>query len=525
MRKLVAAVAVTSLIAAAFAATPSVAAVRKVRADGISFGRCDEAFLRKAHARCGSLSVPLNYDDPSGDQIQLAVSRILHTTPESEYQGVMLVNPGGPGGSGLELVTLGQFVPDHAGDAYDWIGFDPRGVGASEPAISCIPGYFHKNRPPYVPTTDEIEATWLERSERYADACEADAAELLPYMTTIDAARDMESIRVALGAVQINYYGYSYGTYLGQVYATMFPANVRRMVLDGNVDPRAVWYQANLDQDVAFERVIHIWFRWVAKYNRVYHLGTTESAVQRRFYTAQDALTSKPAGGVVGPDEWADVVLLAGYAQSLWTYLGELFSSWVHHHDAKKLIQTYKAVDGPGDDNGFAVYLAVLCTDAAWPTDWETWQADNWATHEEAPFFTWGNAWFNAPCFFWGAPPDVPLDVNGGTTAALLINETLDAATPYPGSLEVRRRFLGSSLIAEPGGTTHAGSLSGNACVDDKIAAFLTSGELPPRLPGDGPDVTCKPLPRPVPERLSRAPRLDRSLLARLLPATWRWRV
>lgn len=518
MRKSAAVAAVASLIAAALVTTPSVAAVRTLPGGDISFGRCDDASLRKAHARCGSLSVPLDYDDPTGAQIQLAVSRILHTTSEAEYQGVMLVNPGGPGGSGLGLVTLGQYVPQHAGDVYDWIGFDPRGVGESEPSISCIPGYFHKNRPPYVPTTDELETTWLDRSARYADACEASAAALLPNMTTIDAARDMESIRVALGAPQINYFGFSYGTYLGQVYATLFPANVRRMVFDSSVDPRDVWYQANLNQDIAFERNIRIWFGWIARYHRVYHLGRTGEAVQSRFYAVQTALTENPAGGVVGPDEWTDAFVLAPYYQFFWTYLGDVFSSWVHGHDVTKLIKAYKYAVGPGDDNGFAVYLAVQCTDVQWPTSWDIWEQDNRATYEDAPFLTWDNVWYNAPCLFWNAPAGVPTDVVGGSTPVLLIDETLDAATPYPGSLEVRSRFPGSSLIAEPGGTTHAGSLFGNACVDDQIAAFLATGELPPRLPGDGPDTICKPLPRPVPDATSRALRPDPALRARLGP-------
>jgi pimeloyl-ACP methyl ester carboxylesterase len=522
MKRLAVVVVVACLMASALAMTPTVAAVGKLRAGEISFGRCDEAFLRKAHARCGFLSVPLDYTVPGGAQIQLAVSRIMHTSDDADYQGIMLVNPGGPGGSGLGLVTLGQYVPKHAGDTYDWIGFDPRGVGASKPAISCIPGYFRGPRPPYVPTTDELEAAWLERSEDYADACVEDAAELLPHMTTIDAARDMESIRVALDAPQINFFGFSYGTYLGQVYATLFPENVRRMVFDGVVDPTAVWYQANLNQDIAFERVIHIWFRWVAKYNRVYHLGKTGTAVEHRFYAVEGALTDTPAGGVIGPDEWADAFLLAGYAQSLWTYLADVFSSWVHDRDAKKVIRAYKYAVGPGDDNLFAVYLAVICTDAPWPTDWETWQDDNWATHEDAPFFTWGNAWFNAPCFFWGAPSGVPTDVSGGDTQLLLISETLDAATPFSGALEVRSRFPASSLIAEPGGTTHAGSLFGNACVDNKIAAFLATGALPLRVAGDGPDVTCEPFPRPVPEGAKSTRRPDPRLLARLWMAPWR---
>ncbi|HEX5951389.1 MAG TPA: alpha/beta hydrolase [Actinomycetota bacterium] len=181
-----------------------------------------------------------------------------------------------------------------------------------------------------------------------------------------------------------------------------------------------------------------------------------------------------------------------------------------------KLIGAYAWADGPGDDNLFAVYSAVQCTDVQWPQDWETWREDNWAVHEEAPFYTWGNAWFNAPCVFWGAPAGTPVAVEGDATPMLLISETLDAATPYEGSLYVRSVFPNSVLIAEPGGTTHAGSLYGNACVDDRIAAFLATGELPARQPGGEADVECDPLPPPVPtaERTS----LPEELVARLIP-------
>jgi pimeloyl-ACP methyl ester carboxylesterase len=172
------------------------------------------------------VDVPLDHADPDGTQIQLAVSRIRHSVPEDQYQGVMLVNPGGPGNSGLELATLGRWVPRHVGDAYDWIGFDPRGVGSSEPSLSCIPRYFHGDRPAYVPTTQELESRWLARSERFADACQEEAPDLLQHMSTIDTARDMDLLRQALGVDQINYYGFSYGTYLGQVYATLFPGKI-----------------------------------------------------------------------------------------------------------------------------------------------------------------------------------------------------------------------------------------------------------------------------------------------------------
>jgi pimeloyl-ACP methyl ester carboxylesterase len=467
---------------------------------GIAWGTCESQRLRNAGGVCGFLSVPLDYAHPQGTQIKIAVSMIKHKMPDSQYQGVMITNPGGPGGSGLTLATLGADVPNHGGDPYDWIGFDPRGVGSSIPALSCLPDYFSPNRPEYVPSTPALERTWLARSKAYATACGADNLALLHHITTIDVARDMDGIRAALGQQKINYFGFSYGTYLGQVYSTMYPQRVRRMVLDSNVDPRRVWYQANLDQDVAFERNVKIWFGWLARYDSVYHLGRTEQAVERLWYRTKDKLRAHPAGGVVGPDEWTDVFLYAGYYQFLWLDLADTFAAWVNDGNADPVVSWYYDADGPGDDNGFAVYVAVECTDVQWPASWSQWRRDNWRTYRIAPFETWGNAWFNAPCVYWPAPAHQPLRIDGSHVASvLLIDETLDAATPYEGSLEVRRRYPHASLIAEPGGTTHAGSLLGNACVDDQIRDYLVTGRLPARRHGNGPDAVCAPLPQPVP--------------------------
>jgi pimeloyl-ACP methyl ester carboxylesterase len=313
----------------------------------------------------------------------------------------------------------------------------------------------------------------------------------------------MDSIRQALGQAQVSYYGFSYGTYLGQVYSTLFPSHVRREILDSNVDPRSVWYQSNLDQDVAFQRNMEIWFAWLAKYDSVYHLGATESQVANTFNTAQRQLAASPAGAVVGPDEWTDVFLEAGYYEETWLDLGSLFSEWVNNHDATAtadLVDAYESTDTPGDDNGFAGYLAVECSDAAWPHSWPRIVRDNWATYLRAPFETWNNAWFNGPCTNWPAPSSTPVQINGsGVSSALLIDETLDAATPFPGSLEVRKLFPHASLIAEPGGTSHADSLFGDTCVDSTIADYLATGALPPRKPFAPWDKTCAPLPQPDP--------------------------
>ena len=502
-------ITVEGLVAGGIAAAPGASAQvqatatedASAQAGTVRWGPCTDPTLVSFNAQCGVVKVPVDYDHPNGDQVDLAVSRVRHTVPDAQFQGVMLVNPGGPGGSGLVLSVLGAFVPGGAGESYDWIGFDPRGVGSSEDALSCVPDYFGYDRPNYVATTPELEQVWLGRSQGYAAACarKNDPA-LLSNLTTSDSVRDMDSIRQALGQQQINYYGFSYGTYLGQVYGTLFPERVRRMVLDSNVDPRRVWYPSQLDQDRAFDRNIGIYFKWIAKYDDVFHLGATEQAVENLYYSVLADLDAHPAGGLIGPDEWTDLFLGAGYYIFGWEDIANAFAGWVHNGDWKPLKALYDAAVGVGNDNGFAVYLGVQCTDVHWPQSYARWRADSQRVYAKAPFLTWDNTWFNAPCLYWPAPSGTPVAIDGSKVqSALLLDETLDAATPFEGSLEVRARFPDSSLIAGPGGTTHAASLSGNPCVDDQIAAYLATGALPPRLSGRRADAFCPPLAQPVP--------------------------
>jgi len=505
MKRALVVVAATATLSTSFAvATASPSGPTARAASSISWGKCTDPDLSSASAQCAMLSVPLDYAHPSGKKIKLAISRVQHTSSAADYQGVILVNPGGPGGSGLSLSTLGQYVPKGAGGDYDWIGFDPRGVGSSQPAMHCDGNYFHTNRPDYRPTSQHNVDLWLARSKKYADTCAAKYPALIKHMTTIDAARDMNQIRIALGVNQISYYGFSYGTYVGEVFSTLYPARVKRMVLDSNVNPKRVWYQANLDQDRAFDRNSAIWFKWVAKYHGSFHLGSTEKAVHDLYYKELNKLAAHPAGGQLGPDEWSDAFLYAGYYRFFWVELGQMFANFVHHNSWKPLVRFFKLVSSTGDDNGFAVYAAVQCSDASWPRSWSTWKADNTRVNAKHPFLTWGNAWFNAPCLYWKAPMHTPLQISGARVpSVLLIDETLDAATPFSGSLVVRKLYPHSSLLAEPGGATHADSLSGDACVDNAVATYLATGKRPPRQRWNGPDALCKPLPDPVPPKAS----------------------
>ena len=502
MKRAVTMAAATAMLSTGLAVLPGVAAQSATSATSstIAWGKCNDPGLASAGAQCAMLPVPMDYSNPGGQKIKLALARVAHTSSAANYKGVMLINPGGPGGSGVDLATEGGYVPNGVGGDYDWIGFDPRGVGASQPSMHCISDYFHTDRPDYRPTSQHNIDVWLARSKNYASTCASKYPQLINHMTTVDAARDMNQIRIALGVNQISYYGFSYGTYLGQAFATLYPSRVKRMVLDSNVNPNQVWYQANLAQDRAFDRNADIWFAWVAKYHGTFGLGSTKKTVRALYYKELDKLAAHAAGGQLGPDEWSDVFLYAGYYRSYWVELGHDFADFVHHGTWKPIIQLYRFITSTGDDNGFAVYNAVQCTDAPWPRQWSRWKADNTRINAKHPFLTWGNAWFNAPCLYWHAKAHARLQIKGQhVPSVLLIDETLDAATPYAGSLAVRQIFPNSSLIAEPGGTTHADSLSGDNCVDNAIAAYLATGRRPPRQRWNGPDMLCRPLPDPVP--------------------------
>jgi pimeloyl-ACP methyl ester carboxylesterase len=458
----------------------------------ISWHSCADLELAYLGLECGSLTVPRDHDDLAGPTIRLALTRRVHTSPT--YRGVLLVNPGGPGGSGLSLPALSDYVPGNVGSSYDWIGFDPRGVGASSPSLHCSRRFFTFDRPAYVPRTTALARTWRARARAYASACASTPAKraLLPHLSTLDTVRDMESIRRALGASTISYYGFSYGTYLGEVYATRYPTRVGRFVLDGVVNPSRVWYAANLDQDRAFDRNLNLFWQYVARHRRAFHLGKRWRAVRAGYYHQLKRLARKPAAhGRLGPDELNDAMVDAGYYVYNWAELGLAYSRLVRRHRGGELAALYRAAN-MGDDNTFAVYSAVQCTDAPWPA-WARTRATSWAVHRRAPFLTWGNTWFNAPCLSWKAPAHQRPAVTGRSVSQkiLLISETRDAATPYSGALAVRQRFPSASLVAGVNGTTHASSLSGVPCVDHTVAAYLRSGLVPTRVAGNRADRRC----------------------------------
>src|SRR5262249_54463294 len=157
-------------------------------------------------------------------------------------------------------------------------------------------------------------------------------------------ARDMDSIRAAFGVSKINYYAFSYGTYLGQVYATLFPDRVRRMVLDSVVDPTGAWYADNIDQDYAFQGRFEAFFAWVAKSDGTYHLGSPAAQVQTAWYRARSQLLAHPVNGRIGADEFDDTFLQGGYENSYWPGLAQALSSYLTDGQTGDLIAQYRGL-------------------------------------------------------------------------------------------------------------------------------------------------------------------------------------
>jgi len=468
----------------------------------ISWHACTGA---NAGMECGSLQVPLNYADPQGRKITIALSMVPATAPLSQQQGVLLVNPGGPGGSGLSLAgEIAEGLSPQVAATYDIVGFDPRGVGSSSPALSCDPSFFDGDRPDYIPASAAAEQVLIDRAKTYAADCEKKFGWFLPYLTTVNTARDMDQIRKAFGVQQINYYAFSYGTYIGQVYGTLFPNRVRRMVLDSTVDPTGAWYADNISQDYAFQNRFEAFFAWVAKYNSVYHLGTTTAQVQAAYYAARKRLTQTPIDGpngpLIGPDELDDTFLIGGYLTAIWPALAQALSQYLNTGSTSGLVSQYEQY-GVQNENSFAVYNAVECADTAWPRNWSTWQSETEKVYQTAPFQAWDNAWYNAACAFWPVKgPATPFKVDGAKLPPILMLQgTLDPATPYAGAQDAHKLLPSARMVVVEGSGIHGQSMADppDPCVQNYLNSYLATGALPEK-PGLV-NATCAAEPDPTP--------------------------
>ncbi|ARP72935.1 alpha/beta hydrolase [Streptomyces pluripotens] len=489
----------------------TVVAAARARAAGIDFGPCSAADMPEApnSLRCGTVTVPLDYAHPDGKQIELTVSRIRATRKDPDgserkvpRQGVLVYNPGGPGASGMYFPLIGV-IPQwkRIAAAYDLVGYAPRGVDRSAPLSCEDPKHFFK-APSASPThpSQAYKQQRIARARAYARGCAERSGSGLRHYTSLNNARDLDVLRAALGQDRLTFMGASYGTYFGALYATMFPSHVRRMVLDApvNPDPEKIWYRDNLDQSAAFEDRWADFRDWIARHDDVYRLGDTPEKVQHSYDSAQKRLAAEAAGGKVGPGQLQNAFLTAAYYDDFWPSRADALSAYLHG-DPEPLVRL--AAPSPRTaaeaENGSAVYTAVECNDAPWPTDFKVWDRDNTRLARVAPFETWDNAWMNLPCAFWPAPRQQPLDVRTGPgelPPVLILAAERDAAAPYAGALEMNRRLAGSALVTERDAGTHGIGGGPNGCVNAYLDAYLLQGRLPAQ------HASCAPHREPEPD-------------------------
>ncbi|MBD0838337.1 MULTISPECIES: alpha/beta hydrolase [unclassified Streptomyces] len=471
-------------------------AAARAQAAGIDFGSCSAEQDMPGSLQCGTVRVPLDYADPGGRQITLTVSRVraTHKDPHNSKrrvprQGALVYNPGGPGASGMYFPLIG-LLPEwkRLAAAYDLVGYAPRGVGRSAPLSCQDPKQFFKGPAP-APThpSESYKRERIAQAKAYARGCAERNGDALRHYNSLNNARDLDVLRAALGETKLTFMGASYGTYYGALYATLFPSRVRRMVFDAAVNPKPdqIWYRNNLDQSAAFEGRWADFREWIARHDRVYGLGDTSAKVLRSYERARAQLAAEPAGGKVGPRQLQGAFLHAGYYDDYWPGRAQALSAYLKG-DPKPLIGIAAPVTEAAAEaeNSRAVYTAVECNDAPWPTDWRVWDRDNTRLARVAPFETWDNAWLNLPCAYWPAPRQRPLDVRTGPgelPPTLILAAERDAAAPYEGALELHRRLWDSVLVTERDTGTHGIAGGANPCVNAYVDAYLLEGRLPAR--------------------------------------------
>lgn len=470
---------------------------------GIKWGACPAlapGATRDPREVCGTVEVPLDYRHPRGASITVAVSKIATAKP-GRRRGDLLLNPGGPGLEGLDMPgQMAPTLPASVLDQYDLVGFDPRGVGHSTPQSCDLNDPSFANGFPYPAADGSIDAN-VAAAKATAARC-ATVGNELQFFTTANTARDIDRIRQALGVPKISYWGQSYGTYLGAVYASLFPRRTDRVVLEGNVDPNRVWAgQVGLWGKGMADRFPDA-ARVAAADNASLGLGGTIRQVTRTYLALADRLDRTPAP-VPGTPLALNGSILRGVTYQLLLHnekLPDLTRFWKAAadlsagkaptaEDAAVLQEVFAdtpAEPGVPADNQVTMTMALMCGDAAWSRDVRKYAAATAADRAKFPLTAGmpANIW---PCAFWShAPIERPVKVTShGARNVLILQNRRDNATPWEGGLGMRKAFGSRAAFVGADNGGHYVYGTGSACADRATIAFLSKGTLP------GKDLYC----------------------------------
>jgi pimeloyl-ACP methyl ester carboxylesterase len=441
-------------------------------------------------AECGKLSVPVDYAKPDGDVAQLAMIRFKATGAKI---GSLVVNPGGPGESGVESVAnLIPTLPQSVRERFDLVGFDPRGVASSTPAVWCNSDADNDRlrADPQVDYSPKGVEHIEDETKQFVQRCvDKVGKEFLANVGTANVVKDLDAIRAAVGDEKLTYLGYSYGTRIGGSYAEAFPHNVRAMLLDGAVDPNADPIEADIRQAAAFQQAFNDYAADCAK-DPSCPLGTDPGKAVDNYKNLIDPLVDKPAKtqdprGLAYSDALVGTILPL-YSPSLWRHLTDGLTELEHGHGDTLLALSdmYMGRDPEGHyNNSTDVRVAVNCVDQPAVTDRAKVIEEDRKTREVAPFMSYGEFTGHAPlgtCAFWPVPPtSQPHEISvKDLPPVLVISTTNDPATPYKAGVDLAKQ-LGGTLVTFDG-TQHTVVFQGNKCIDDIAAKYLVDVTVPP---------------------------------------------
>lgn len=441
---------------------------------------------------CGHLAVPLDESHPDGRTIDLALIR--RPARDRDHRiGSLVVNPGGPGASGVDFVAdAGSFLPAAVLDRFDLVGFDPRGVGRSAP-IEChtdLDAYFDVNP---APETQVQRAAIEAASATVATACAKHAGTMLPYVSTEAGARDLDRLRAALGDPQLTYLGYSYGTLLGALYAEAFPTRVRALVLDGAVDPAQDFAAVSIDQAAGFQ---HIFDAYLAGCPRRSSCRFPAALHVSRARDAYDALWRRVVRAPIPADDRDGRALTPGLFQLGIVepiYLGtagfrdldRALSAAATGNGARMidLADEYTGRDASGHyDNSTDAYWAVTCLDTPSPRTATGFAAVAAQAAVRAPDFGPANVYLGQVCQTWAAPPErTPGPIHAeGAAPIVVIGGTRDPATPYANAVALAGQLESGRLVTVET-TVHTSYPAGDDCLDPAINRYLIDRVVPRR--------------------------------------------
>ncbi|WP_329055297.1 alpha/beta hydrolase [Streptomyces violaceus] len=447
--------------------------------------------LRQAGARCADVTVPLDYSDPGGRTITVAISRIRATDTDRRV-GPLLLNGGGPGGPSLGDPPWVRRAMKDVAARYDVVGVDPRFIGRSTPLDCRWPtGSAWRGAGADRAGFDRMTAFAKDLAER----CRGSAGDVLPHATTRNTARDMDVVRAALGERRISYLGYSYGSYLGEVYTTMFPGRTDRVVLDGVIDPDRYGPRLLRGVERANRHALEGWASWAAAREATYGLGGTRGEVLAAVDRVRKVSSRTPLrlGDHRLDEHVMPMVVFNGLSQHNDAAYGD-FAQGVR--DMLRASQGQRVTPSPwlagvleftltGAASPYgSAQTAILCGDGTAPRDPEVYWRDVQRGRAQDPLFAPVTHNIN-PCAFWDRPRERPTTIRDDLPA-LLVNAAGDPRTDHEGARTVRGMWPSSRLVTLSGADQHAVyGVHGEPCVDDTVNAYLATGRLPAK------DVDC----------------------------------